>query len=69
MSVLAVPVGCGADVCEARIVAWMFDPDDPGRADPCPACVTAVELMRRHWHEDRARVLRSASAVLTSGRW
>ena len=68
MSILDVQIGCGDRTCEARIVAWVFDPDDAGRAEPCPACVAAVELMRRHWHEDRDRTLRSASNVI-AGRW
>lgn len=67
MSVLAAEVGCGAPACGARIVAWLFDPGDPGRVPPCPECVAAVDLMARHWAEDWARTLRSASAAVGGG--
>lgn len=49
-------------LCRGRRIAYLFDPDDPGLALPCPTCVEHVD-------QDKARVLRSASAALTSGRW
>lgn len=64
MSILNVPFGCGDGLCEARIVALLFGPDDRGRADPCPACLAAVELSMGHWRDDRARTLRAAGHVI-----
>lgn len=65
---MSVTIGCGDSTCQARVVAWLMDPDDRGRVDPCPACVEAVHLALRHYEEDKARVLRSANNVIV-GRW